>query len=81
MRATSALDVTVQKQVIELLTELKAKYEISFILISHDLALVQMFCDRVIVMHNGKAVETGTPDEIIKNPKEDYTKILISSVL
>ena len=79
--ATSALDVTVQKQGIELLTELKAKYEISFILISHDLALVQMFCDRVIVMHNGKAVETGTPDEIIKNPKEDYTKILISSVL
>lgn len=79
--ATSALDVTVQKQVMELLLELKEKENISFVLISHDLALVQMFCDKVIVMHNGKAVETGTPDEIIKNPKADYTKLLISSVL
>lgn len=79
--ATSALDVTVQKQVIELLAELKEKYDISFILISHDLALVQMFCDRVIVMNKGRVVETGTPDEIIKNPKEEYTKVLISSVL
>ena len=65
----------------ELLLELKEKENISFVLISHDLALVQMFCDKVIVMHNGKAVETGTPDEIIKNPKADYTKLLISSVL
>lgn len=79
--ATSALDVTVQKQVIELLAELKEKYDISFILISHDLALVQMFCDRVIVMNKGRVVETGTPDEIIKKPKEEYTKVLISSVL
>lgn len=79
--ATSALDVTVQKQILELLVELKQKENLSFILICHDLALVQAFCDRVLVLHNGKTVEQGTPDEIINHPKMDYTKTLIDSVL
>ena len=79
--ATSALDVTVQKQILELLIELKQKEQLSLLLICHDLALVQAFCDKVLVLYHGKTVEYGTPDEIINHPKEDYTKKLIDSVL
>ncbi len=79
--ATSALDVTVQKQILELLIELKQKENLSFILICHDLALVQAFCDKVLVLYHGKTVEYGTPDDIIDHPKMDYTKKLIDSVL
>ena len=79
--ATSALDVTVQKQVLELLIELKQKKNLSFLMICHDLALVQMFCERVLVLYQGRVMETGTPDEITNHPKTDYTKRLIDSVL
>ena len=79
--AISALDVTVQKQILELLIELKKKENLSFILICHDLALVQAFCDRVLVLYHGKTVESGTPDETIDHPKMDYTRKLIDSVL
>ena len=80
--ATSALDVTVQKQIMELLMKLKKrKTSCPFFFICHDLALVQMFCDRVIVMHDGHVEEEGTPEEIIENPKTEYTKRLIESVL
>ena len=79
--ATSALDVTVQKQILDLLIELKQKENLSFLLICHDLALVQEFCDRVLVLYHGKTVECGTPDDIINHPKMEYTKKLIDSVL
>ena len=79
--ATSALDVTVQKQIMELLMKLKKEKQLSFLFICHDLALIQMFCDRVIVMHDGHVEEEGTPEEIIENPKTEYTKRLIESVL
>ena len=79
--ATSALDVTVQKQVLELLSELKEKENLSFLLICHDLALVQAFCDEVLVLCHGKVIETGTPDEIINHPEKEYTKLLVDSVL
>ena len=79
--ATSALDVTVQKQILNLLMELKQKENFSILLICHDLALVQAFCDRVLVLYHGETVESGTPDEIINHPKMDYTKKLIDSVL
>ena len=79
--ATSALDVTVQKQILKLLMELKQKENFSFLLICHDLALVQAFCDRVLVLYHGETVESGTPDEIINHPKMDYTKTLIDAVL
>ncbi len=79
--ATSALDVTIQKQILELLTGLKTKRTLSFLFICHDLALVQYFCDRVLVMKDGRIVEQGTPDEIINHPRTDYTKNLIESVL
>lgn len=79
--ATSALDVTVQKQILELLKELKQEKNLSFLFISHDLALVQDFCDRVIVMKDGKIVEQGETERIIAHPRMEYTKKLIDSVL
>ena len=78
---TSALYVTVQKQILDLLLELKKKEKRSFLFICHDLALVQAFCDRVLVMYNGKIIESGTPEEIICNPREDYTRRLVDSAL
>ena len=79
--ATSALDVTVQKQIMELLINLKKEKNLSFIFICHDLALVQLFCDRVIVMHDGHVEEEGTPEDIIERPRTGYTKMLIESAL
>ena len=81
--ATSALDVTIQQEILELLSELRMVHanELSILFICHDIALVQRFCDRVIVMHKGEIVEQGRPDEIIRNPKNDYTKSLLDSVL
>lgn len=79
--ATSSLDVTVQKQVLNLLQKLKEKEGLSLLMISHDLALVQAFCDEVLVLYQGKTVEMGTPDEIINHPCSEYTRILMDSVL
>ena len=78
--ATSALDVTIQKQIMELLQELKEKQGLSFIFICHNLALVQMFCDKVLVLSEGKVVESGTPDDIINHPKDPYTRMLVEAV-
>ena len=79
--ATSALDVTVQAQIIALLRQIKQEKGMSYLFICHDLALVQSFCDRVLVMSEGKVVEAGTPDEIIMAPQSDYTRQLIDAVL
>ncbi len=79
--ATSALDVTVQAEVLSLLNRLQQDRGIAYLFICHDIAMVQDFCDRVIVMHEGRIVEEGTPDEVINNPQEEYTKNLIDSVL
>ena len=78
--ATSALDVTVQRRVMDLLQNLQENKNLSYVFICHNLALVQQFCDRVIVMKDGRVVEEGTPDEVIQNPKEEYTKMLVESV-
>ncbi len=77
--ATSALDVTVQYQIMKLLESLKRENNLSYIFICHNLALVQSFCDRVIVMNDGKIVEEGTQDDIIKSPKSEYTKMLVEA--
>lgn len=81
--ATSALDVTVQKEIISLLNELRKQRgkNLSILFICHDISLVQQFCDRVLVMYRGEIVEKGTPDAVIRAPKNDYTKRLIDSVL
>ncbi len=78
--ATSALDVTVQKQIMELLQELQQKKELAYLLICHNLALVQQFCDRVIVLCDGKIVEQGLPDDVIMRPKSEYARRLVDSV-
>lgn len=78
---TSALDVTVQAQIIELLKRLQQEMDLSILLISHDLALVQHLCDRVIVMYQGNIVEQGTPDRVINAPENDYTKMLIEAAM
>lgn len=78
--ATSALDVTVQAQIVELLQKLQKERELSLLLISHDLALVQQICDRVLVMYQGRILEQGTPDDLIQNPQQEYTRILVDSV-
>ena len=77
---TSALDVTIQSQILDLLNDLKQKLKITIILISHDISVVKYFSDRIIVMYNGQIVETGNSEDIINNPKENYTKKLMSSV-
>ena len=81
--ATSALDVTIQKEILELLNELRGQQgtNLSILFICHDIALVQQFCDRVLVMYHGSIVEQGIPDVVIQNPQNDYTKRLIDSVL
>lgn len=79
--ATSALDVSVQAQVLDLLEKIREKYHIAFLFISHDLALVNSFCDRTYVLYGGKVVEDGETKEIIHHPKEEYTKRLLASVM
>ncbi|MCI6457358.1 MAG: ABC transporter ATP-binding protein [Clostridium sp.] len=76
---TSALDVSVQGQIINLLNDIKEKTKTSFLFISHDLALVQNFCDKIYVMYEGEIVEKGTRDQIINFPTHPYTKLLLSS--
>lgn len=79
--ATSALDVTTQAQILTLLRDLRAQTGMAILFISHDLALVQDFCDRLLVMHKGCIVEEGMPDAIIQHPQHEYTKQLIEAVL
>ena len=74
---TTALDVTVQKEIIQLLKSLQVKYKMSILFISHDLSLVKKLADRVLVMNNGKIVESGDTDKIFKNPNHNYTKGLV----
>ena len=79
--ATSALDVTVQAEIVALLSRLMRERGMACLFICHDIALAQSFCDRILVMYRGKIVEEGTPDEVIQAPKQEYTKMLIDSVL
>jgi peptide/nickel transport system ATP-binding protein len=77
---TSALDVSVQARFLELLLELQEQLKFACLFISHDLAVVDMLAHRIAVMQNGELVEVGDRDQILKNPKEDYTRRLISAV-
>ncbi len=77
---TTALDVTIQAQILELMTELKQKLGMAIILITHDLGVVAGMCDRIAVMYAGKVVETGTTDDIFYHPSHEYTKGLLLSV-
>lgn len=77
---TTALDVTIQLQIVKLLKRLNKEKHTSILFISHDLSLVRRLCDRIIVMQRGHIVETGTPKEIFEQPKQEYTKQLIAAI-
>ncbi|CAB4979111.1 unannotated protein [freshwater metagenome] len=77
---TTALDVTVQAQIIELLIRLKESLSMALIFISHDLGVVARIADRVVVMKDGKLVESGTVDSVLNHPTQDYTKLLLENI-
>ncbi len=77
---TSALDVSIQAQIINLLTDLQSEFGLSYLFISHDMAVIQHVCARLAVMYQGKIVEEGPREQIITDPRHDYTKSLLSAV-
>lgn len=77
---TTALDVTIQAQILELMTDLQKKLGMAIIMITHDLGVIASMCDEVIVMYAGKVAERGTADEIFYHPKHEYTKGLLRSI-
>jgi peptide/nickel transport system ATP-binding protein len=76
----SALDVSVQAQVLNLLNELKKEFKFTYVFISHDLSVVKFMSDRMVVMKEGKIQEMGSADDIYANPATDYTRTLIDSI-
>ncbi len=77
---TTALDVTIQAQILELLKELKQKLNVAMVLITHDMGIVADTCDRVTVLYAGQVCETGTTEQVFGHPKHPYTEALLSSV-
>ena len=78
--SVSALDVSVQAQVLNLLNDLKEQYRFTYLFITHDLSVVHYMADRIMVMQKGKVVESGTPDDLFSHPKTDYTRTLIDAI-
>ena len=78
---TTALDVTVQQQVVELLNDLREELGFAMVFVSHDLALVAQLAHRITVMYAGQVVETGSTSEIMSDPRHEYTRGLLGSVL
>ena len=76
---TTAVDVTIQAQILQLLADLRKRLGMSMLIITHDLSIVRKFADRIYVMHHGRFVEEGPTKEIFDAPKDDYTKLLIAS--
>ena len=76
---TSSLDVSVQQQVLLLLAELQRKYGMAYLFISHDLAVIRAMAHRVMVMKDGRVVESGVTEEVLSNPREPYTKRLLAA--
>ena len=76
----SALDVSVQAQIVNLLQDLQEQFGIAYLFIAHDLAVVEHISDHVLVMHRGKIVESAPADAIYNNPQDDYTKQLLAAV-
>ena len=79
--AVSALDVSIQAKILNLLNQLKSEKDLTYLLISHDMNVVSYFCNKLVVLKNGKIIESGDTEELIKNPKSEYTKTLLESSL
>ncbi|WP_368508883.1 dipeptide ABC transporter ATP-binding protein [Bradyrhizobium lupini] len=77
---TAALDVSVQAVVLNLLQDLKARLGMSYLFVSHDLNVVRLLCDRVIVMRSGRIVEEGSSERVLSDPQDDYTKELLTAI-
>ena len=77
---TTALDVTIQKQIIDLLKEIRTSREMALMLITHNFGIISGLCEKVIVMFRGNIVESGETEEVLKNPKHPYTKALIACI-
>lgn len=77
---TSALDVTTQAQIIKEMTDLRDQYDTAIIMVTHNLGVASYMSDKIIVMKDGKIVEAGSAEEVIENPKSDYTKKLLAAV-
>ncbi|HEY0274928.1 MAG TPA: ABC transporter ATP-binding protein, partial [Paenirhodobacter sp.] len=78
--AVSALDVSIQAQVLELLNRVQREQRLSMIFITHDLRVASQICDDIMVMHRGKMVEFGPPSQIFRNPQHDYTRSLVAAI-
>ncbi len=77
---TSALDVSIQSSILNLLADLRDDFKLSYLFISHDMAVIQHICDRIAVMYKGKLVEYGTRDAVMESPEHPYTRALLSAV-
>jgi peptide/nickel transport system ATP-binding protein/oligopeptide transport system ATP-binding protein len=77
---TTALDVTIQAQILELMTDLRQEFGMAMMLITHDLGVVAEMCDDVVVMYGGRAVETGPVDDVFTSPQHPYTEALLQSI-
>jgi peptide/nickel transport system ATP-binding protein/oligopeptide transport system ATP-binding protein len=76
----SALDVTIQSQILDLMLDLGREYGLTMLFVSHDLAVVRHIADRILVLYKGKIVEQGCGETLFKNPQEDYTRQLLQSI-
>ena len=75
----SALDVTIQAQIMELLQRLQQELHLAYLFISHDINVVYRMCDRIMIMQEGRIIEIGETEEVFSHPREDYTKLLLSN--